>query len=147
MASTLIPASNSKSSWGGLEVSQKALTFIPYRGYHINIYASDSRDGDPIKYFGSPLVLLNPKSAKYSFNKILGKHQVSFDVDMWNQDVEDFVIEHLNELPNRPKTDRKHVQGIPFEEVILCSNVTSPMFELPSEWTPYQLDTKVNFTL
>ena len=148
MSSNLIPANNGKSSWGGLEVSQKALTFIPYRDFHINIYASESRDGDPIKYFGSPLVLLNPKSAKYSFNKIRERHQVSFDVDMWNQDVEDFVVEHLNQLPNRPKTDNKHVQGIPFEEVILCSNEPSKMFdELLSEWIPYQLDTKVKFTL
>ena len=85
MSSNVIPANGGNSSWGGLEASQKALTFIPYRDFHINIYASDSRDGDQIKYFGSPLVLLNPKSAKYSFNITLRKHEVSFDVDMWNK--------------------------------------------------------------
>ena len=148
MPLNLIPVNSGKSSWGGLEVSQTALTFIPYRDYHISIYESKSQDGDPIKYFGSPIVLLNPNSAKYFFSKNSGRHQVTFDVDMWNQEVEDFVIEHLNQLPNRPKTDSNYVQGIPFEEVILCSNEPSKMFdELLSEWIPYQLDTKVKFTL
>jgi len=66
---------------------------------------------------------------------------------MWNKDVEKLVIKHLNDLPNRPKTDNKHVQGIPFEEVILCSNKSSQMYELVSEWKPYQLKTKVKFSL
>jgi len=66
---------------------------------------------------------------------------------MWNQDVKDLVLEHLNKRPKKTKTDSDHVQVIPFEEFILCSKVVSPMYELLSEWTPYQLDTKVNFTL
>jgi len=109
MSSNVIPANGGKLSWGGLEVSQKSITSIPYREYRIFIYSSDNRDGDPIKYYCTPLVLLNPKSAKYSFNPIRERHQVSFDVDMWNQDVEDLIIGHLNQLPNRPKTDSKHV--------------------------------------
>jgi len=147
MSSNFIPANSGKSSWGGLEVSQTAFSLIPYRDYHIYIYASDSRDGNPIKYFFSPLALLNPESSKYSFNRINKKHEVTFDVDMWNQDVEDFVIDHLNQLPNRPKTDKNHVQGIPFEEVILCSNASSQMFELVSEWKSYRLNKAIKFTL
>ena len=50
------------------------------------------------KYFYSPLALLDNKSANSSYNRITNRPEMSFRVEMWNDKVQNEVVQHLNEI-------------------------------------------------
>ncbi len=138
-----------RSTWGELEISQRAFGYMPFRNFHVSIYESAvtvRKHGDERKFFCSPLVILDPDSAESVFNWVTEQHQALFQVELWNQEVKAQVIEYLSRATGAIINDFQ-VTVIPFEEVILSSNVSSEMFEEIQGWVPYQLHEKVLFTL
>lgn len=139
----------SKSTWGELEISQRAFNYMPFRNFHVSIYENGvtvRKPGEERKYFCSPLVILVPGSAEAVYNWITKQHQVRFDIELWNQGVEAEVIEYLTRVTGTTVHDYQ-VTVIPFEEVILSSLVSSELFDGLQGWVPYQLHDKVLFTL
>ncbi len=139
----------SRSTWGELEISQRAFGYMPFRNFHVSIYESAitvRKHGDERKFFCSPLVVLDPESAEAVFNWVTEQHQVRFQVELWNQDVETQVVEYLSRATGSTVNDFQ-VTVIPFEEVILSSLVSSELFEEIQGWVPYQLHERVLFTL
>ena len=139
----------SRSTWGELEISQRAFGYMPFRNFYVSIYENAitvRKPGEERKYFCSPLVILVPESAKSLFNHITEQYQVRFDVELWNQGIEAEVIEYLTRVTGKTVHDHQ-VTVIPFEEVILSSLVSSELFDGIQGWVPYQLHERVLFTL
>jgi len=139
----------SRSTWGELEISQRAFGYMPFRNFYVSIYENSitvRKPGDERKYFCSPLVILVPESARAVFNWITEQYQVRFDVELWNQGIEAEVIEYLTRITGTAVHDHQ-VTVIPFEEVILSSLVASELFDGIQGWVPYQLHERVLFTL
>jgi len=143
------PKEASRSTWGELEISQRAFGYMPFRNFHVSIYESAitvRKHGDERKFFCSPILILDPDSAKPVFNFVTEQYQARFQVELWNQDVKAEVIEYLSRATGTTVNDYQ-VTVIPFEEVILSSLVSSELFEEIQGWVPYQLHEKVLFTL
>lgn len=139
----------SKSTWGELEISQKAFGYMPFRNFHVSIYENSitvKKCGEVRKYFCSPLVILIPESAQFICNQIYETYQVRFDVELWNQSVQAEVIKYLSRITGTTVNDYQ-VTVIPFEEVILSSLVASELYDGIQGWVPYQLHERVLFTL
>jgi hypothetical protein len=88
------------------------------------------------KYFYSPLALLDHQSAESSFNNVTKRSEMRFDVEMWNDKVQNEVVKHLNQIVVQ-EIKSNQVAIIPLEKVILTSNIPTEDYSLSSVWTNY----------
>lgn len=91
---------------------------VPLGDFSVRIY----RSSGSIKHYFSPLALLEHTSAKASKNSLTGEHQMTFRVEMWNEELEQLIDEHLSK--NNGKSLLPYALGVmPFERVSLrCRN-------------------------
>ncbi|KAI9554810.1 hypothetical protein GHT06_020087 [Daphnia sinensis] len=137
-------------SWSNLQISQRAIGYVPYLDYSIAVYESlDSSvktEAKKIKYFYTPVVLLDPRSAKYQYHQLIEKHTVIFDVTLWDDDIQQRVVSYLNE-EMKLNADKSQINVIPFEKLILTTDVHSNAFTCPKEWKFIQMHKVVSFRL
>ena len=129
------------SSWAKLQISPDTLSSMEYGNFLIEIYEhANNHKATTIenqkKYFYSPLALLDNKSANSSYNRITNRPEMSFRVEMWNDKVQNEVVQHLNEIVGHEIKSNK-VRVIPLEKVILSSNVPTADYSLSPVWTNY----------
>lgn len=144
------PSLNPGSTWGELQISQRAVAYMPYRDFHVSVFEGIGTlkhgEIDDKKYFCSPIVTLCPETVKSRFNAVSQCHQVHLEIELWNREVESMVAQHMKKETGK-SVDESKISVIPFEEVILCCTIATPMFELTNTWMPYQLHNKVKFYL
>ena len=127
--------------------SFKPTFFIPYRGICITIYQSSNETEGPRtdectnniqQYYYAPILLLEPSTAEYQYLVLKRKHAVSFDVIMWNNDVENAVLDFMqNQLKVNVK--RAQLMPVPFEKVLLAftNSFDEDTWKCPNDWQWY----------
>ena len=148
-----------QSSWSKLQISPDTIGSVKYGALRINVYAharnQHQQTTQPTatsnRYFYAPLCLLNHKTATSSVNVNANpsqKYQVSFDVEMWNDDLQKEVTNWIKEKDKNVNEDL--VQITPFEQVTLgfsCATCFSDRFSLSTAWMPYTMTKSVTMRL
>jgi hypothetical protein len=88
------------------------------------------------KYFYSPIALLDYRNAISRLNKVTNKPEMRFSIEMWNDKVQNEVVKHLRKIVGKEIQSDK-VRVIPFEKVILKSNIPTSDYSLSPVWTNY----------
>jgi hypothetical protein len=154
LATDVICQSNESSSfsWAQLQISPNGLCSMPYGSFRINIYehtnnqqqATTNRSNK--KYFYAPIALLDHKSAVTPFNNVTRQAEVRFRIEMWNDKVENQIVNYLTEFVGQ-KIQSNQVQVIPFEKLVLASTTPSTAVLLTTNWLPYQMQKSLQFTM
>jgi hypothetical protein len=111
------------SSWAKLQISPDDIGSMPYGNKRIKIYEHAANQRNYVaplsknmssKYYYAPITLLDHKSARSSFNNVTKRAEMEFRIEMWNDDVEQKIIDWIKrELDSAVK--ESFVQVIPFE--------------------------------
>ena len=146
------------SSWAKLQVSPDTIGSVKYGDIRIDIY-EHTRNEKTIsstpsnnRYFYAPLSLLNHKSVNSIFNNNANqaqKYQVSFDVEMWSENLQKEVTDWIRRNKDK-NVNEDLVQIIRFEQVMLgfsCATCFNDRFTLSTAWTPYQSSKRVTMRL
>ena len=149
------------SSWAKLKISPDVLGSMPYGNFRIDIYEHSSNQrirsstSEPaeiakqnlFKYYYAPIVLLDNASAASYFNNFTGQFELTFRVELWNDDVQLKVTNWIKqEIDSSAKASL--IQVIPFEKMILANSAsTKQRYQLPKSWMPYQKQKDVRFKL
>ena len=153
MGRAVLPsADTTEGSWGKLKVSPDDIGSVIYGNYRIVVYAHTKNNYETAtsnttpstnRYFYTPLSLLNHKTAVSLFNNNANeaqKYQVTFDVEMWNDDLQKAVVDWIRRARDK-NVNEDLVEIIKFEKVMLsfsCTTCFSARYTLPTTWTPYQ---------
>jgi hypothetical protein len=122
---------------------------MEYGNFRIEIYQHVNNQkaiANQKKYFYSPLSLLDHKSAISRYNRITKQSEMRFRVEMWNDKVQNEIVKHLNEIVGH-EIKSNQVAIIPFEKVILTSNVLTEDYSISPEWTNYDKSKTIWFYL
>ena len=102
------------------------------------------------KFFYAPITLLDHESATSSFNNLTSTPEMSFRVQLWNDQVQTAVTSWIKREINSTAKD-SFIQVIPFEKIVLTSTMAfsqqQSRYQISKEWIPYQLEKDVWFTL
>lgn len=73
---------------------------MPYNSYRINIYEHSNNNmpgfHGPKRYYYAPIVLLDHSSAYSYYNNVTNEPELLFQVEMWNEDVEEKIVKYIN---------------------------------------------------
>jgi hypothetical protein len=151
----LVITDNSKSddntsSFDTLELAPTFLTAMKYGEIRLDIYEhADNKKSITLpanyKYFYAPIALLDHNSAVASFNNVKKQAQVSFRIEMWNEKIENQVVNYLTEF-KKQAIPTYNVQVLPLQRVMLHNPRPSSIFSLP-DWLPYRHDKWLNFKM
>ena len=144
-------STDSNSSWAKLQISPDSLCSMPYGSFRVNIYEHAYNQKSTTlptrrKYYYAPIALLDHKSAVSDFNNVTNQAEMRFRIEMWNDQVENEVVNYLEKIVNE-KVELHQVQVIPLEKVILASTVPSTAYSLSCNWLPYNLHKSLWFTI
>jgi hypothetical protein len=139
------------SSWAKLQISPDTLVSMAYGNFRVDIYDHANNHKSTTapsnyKYFYAPIALLDHQGATSSFNNVTKKAEMRFRIEMWNDKVQNQVVNYLGKVVGRQVNDHQ-VQVIPFENVILSSTSTSNIYSLGTDWKSYRQHKFVWFTL
>ena len=123
---------------------EKILASMPYKHFRVNIYQNSPTCYT--RYFYSPIALLDQQTIISHYNHISHRTEVSFRIELWNEDVENHVISYLKKIVGSHIEDHQ-VQMIPFDSVQLSSIGEPHGYRLSQDWTPFQLNKSLGFTL
>lgn len=125
-------------------ISEKIMASMPYQHFRVNIYKNSSaRD---TRYFYTPLALLDQETIISQYNSINRRAEVSFRIELWNKNVETHVISYLKKIVGTC-IENHQVQIIPFDCVLLSSIEEPQGYRLNQNWTLFQLNKSIEFTL
>lgn len=119
---------------------------MPFRNFRIQIYQQEA-DTSATRYYFTPLSLLDQHSATCRTNAITEEFEMRFIVHMWDDLLEDQVVEYLNTIQTTCQVQKHHVQVLPFEWVILTSANLSDRYSVKSSWQRYQQDKYLWFNI
>ena len=144
-------STDSNSSWAKLQISPDSLCLMPYKNFRVNIYEHAYNQKSTTlstrrKYYYAPIALLDHKSAVSDFNNVTNQAEMRFRIEMWNDQVENEVVNYLEKIVNE-KVELHQVQVIPLEKVILASTVPSTAYSLTNNWLPYNHHKSLWFTI
>ena len=136
---------------GELEISPNIVGSVPYKNFRINVYEHTSTQttslkSAPKKFFYSPISLLEPSSATSTFNIVTSQAEMKFHIEMWNDYVQQLVVDWIKREID-PTVRESLVQVIPFDKILLVQSSAQQLYRISNEWTPYQLQKDVHFTL
>lgn len=143
------------SPWVKLGISSRPLGSISYRDFRVNVYQQlDKRMVNRIsqmnsyqtRYFYAPIALLDQSSATSEHNQVTKQFEMNFNIEMWNDELSDKIIDYLIETVNEDIKPHQ-VQVIPFDKVILGSSISSTVYSLPSKWLSYRQEKSLSFSL
>ena len=109
-----------------------------YHHFHVKIYKQLST---PPRFYYEPILLLDPLKTVSKFDKATEQHYVRFTIQMWDQKVEEQVVNWIKRLPGSQDVEDFCVQTMPFEKVRLVFRdipSTSKSYRLPEQWRTYQ---------
>jgi hypothetical protein len=114
---------------------------MKYGNFHIEIYEHINNQkatttASEKKYFYSPIALLDHKSAISRLNRFTKQPEMRFRLEMWNDKVENEVVQHLIKIVGQEIQPNK-VRVIPLEKVILTSKLPTADYLLSPVWTYY----------
>jgi hypothetical protein len=106
------------SSWAKLQISPDTLVSMAYGNFRVDIYDHANNHKSTTapsnyKYFYAPIALLDHQGATSSFNNVTKKAEMRFRIEMWNDKVQNQVVNYLGKVV------------ILFENVILSSTSSS----------------------
>lgn len=132
------------------QVSQGPLSSMQYGNVRVQISEDAKNPTSPeIKkmYYYSPLTLLDHKSAKSGFNNVTKQAELRFRIEMWNDDVNNKVVEYLSQfLGYEVKPSQVKVRS--FDKVMMANaNPFPAVYTLSNDWLPYQMEKSIWFTL
>lgn len=119
---------------------------MPFRNFRIQIYQEEV-DPAITRYYFTPLALLDQKSATCRVNVLTEEIEMRFIVHMWNDLLEDQVVQYLNTIQTTCQVQKHNVQVLPFEWVILTSASLSDRYSIKSSWQRYQQDKYIWFNI
>jgi hypothetical protein len=133
-----------------MQISPDSLSSLKYGNFHIEIYEHINNHKTTTtsekKYFYSPIALLDHKNAFSRFNKVTKKQEMRFSIEMWNDQVENEVVQHLKQIVGSEIQPYK-VRVFPLENVILISNTPTEGYSLSPVWTHYDKSKKLRLSL
>ena len=143
--------SSSSYSWAKLQISSDTLSSMEYGNYRVDIYehSKNQHPNTPSnrhKYYYAPIALLDHKSAISSYNKVTKNPEMKFRIEMWNKNVTEKVVLHLNNFVDH-RVSEDQVAVIPFENVILVNLLPSSSFSMSTHWKGIRHDRHIWFTL
>ena len=140
----------SSSQWAKMQISPDSLSSLKYGNFHIEIYEhinnNKTTTNSEKKYFYSPIALLDHTNAFSRFNKVTKKHEMRFPIEMWNDQVENEVVQRLKQIVG-PEIQPYNLRVIPLENVILISNTPTEGYSLSPVWTHYDKSKKLRLSL
>ena len=135
---------------GPHQLDPDLMDIIPMRYKNFRVKISKQL-GTPCRYYYEPVVLLNPQKIQSQINKANGQAYVRFPIQMWDEQIEEQVINWLKRLPGSQDVEDFSIQMMPYDEVRLVTrrdDSTSIGYHLPKYPTPYQhLDQSLQFHL
>lgn len=142
---------SSPSLWAKLKISPDTLVSMEHGSFRVDIYEhADNHKENTLpsrhKYFYAPIALLDNKGATSSFNNVTQKAEMRFQIEMWNQEIQNKVVKYLGQVLGR-KVNSHQVQIIPLENVILASTFSSTFFTLSTDWKPCRQHKSLWFAL
>nr|CAH0100531.1 unnamed protein product [Daphnia galeata] len=145
------PDISASSSWAKLQISPDTLVSMAYGNFRVDIYEhannhKSTTTPSNCKYFYAPIALLDHQGATSSFNNVTKKAEMRFRIEMWNDKVQNQVVNYLGKVVGR-QVDDHQVQVIPFENVILSSTSSSNIYSLGTDWKSYRQHKFFWFTL
>ena len=131
---------------------EELVPFIPmrYRNFRLQIY---KKLGPPTRFFYEPALLLDPQKIQSQVNKTTGKAYIRFPVQMWDEELEEQVVNWLKNHPDihNDKADNYCVQVMPYDGLRLVPSgdlATSGDYHPSKQATSYrQLDQGLQFHL
>lgn len=120
--------------------------------FHIRLYQRSllSEFDNNKKFYYAPLALLEHTSAKSSWNHLAGQHQMTFRVEMWNEELHQMVTQYLSNVTHQT-VEWNQVSVLPFDRVSIrcqhegCSSADS---RLISSWYSFaQSPKKMQFRI
>lgn len=145
-------AENSATSWSKLQISPNELGSVKYGNFLVKIYEHFQNHVNTTflphkKYFFAPLSRLDHHSANCSFNGVTKEYQMRFHIEMWNDMVQDQVVDYLTKVFGK-KIERHQIQVVPFEKIFLKNTKPSAICQVSNDWLPVdKLSETVEFTL
>jgi len=141
------------SSWSLLKISPNVVGSVPYKHFRINVYehAAQTNSRPTLKkFFYAPISLLEPESATSTFNIVTSQAEMKFHIEIWNDYVQQLVVDWIKREID-PTVRESLVQVIPFDKILLVQSLPSSashqLYRISNDWTPYQLQKEVHFTL
>ena len=146
---------DSDGGWSKLEISPNVIGSVPYSNFRINVYehAANNESSNLKKFFYAPISFLDHASAVSYLNNVTKQAEMRFRIELWNDAIQKDVTSWIKrEIDSRIKDSS--IQVIPFEKVIIAASSDAAqqqqpemMYQLPRDWTPYQLQKDVRFKL
>ncbi len=127
---------------------QKLIGSVDYSNFLVHVYqdntinltssTSNSRHQYTKVYYYTPLALLDIKSIRSNRNYPEDQHEVTFNIEIWNDIIQDRVIHHLQEIFRVNITENHQIQIIPFGNVMLdcTTNKSTNVFWLDFDKKP-----------
>jgi hypothetical protein len=133
-----------------MQIPLDSLSSLKYGNFHIEIYEHTTNHKATThsekKYFYSPIALLDHKNAFSRYNKVTKKQEMRFHIEMWNDQVENEVVQRLKQIVG-PEIQPYNVRVIPLENVILISNTPTEGYSLSPVWTHYDKSKTLRLSL
>lgn len=122
------------------QVSPQIVASINYENFKISIYQNALNDADPNshnkkQFYYSPLLILNPTSSYYSYNEFEQLHQMIFEIQMWNDELEKLVYNYVKERDT--KIEPSQISVLPIEQVKVEFPIKSNQFKIDNTWISY----------
>lgn len=140
-------SNNRESLWSKFKISSHKLGSMPYEDYGISIYAHSENSlkaNNEKQYFYAPISQLLHKSAEASFNNVTKQHEVTFSIQMWNDELEEQVKKYTEKLAKHP-VEKDQIPVLPIEKCKLSINHQSDTYHLNDNWIDYKRDKFLRF--
>ena len=154
----------SSHSWSQLEISPNIVGSVRYANFRVDVYEHarnskmDNNDKQSQqcscgieykKYYYKPIAMLDSNSAHSSYNNVTNRPEMTFWIEMWNDNVEKAVNDWVNKHKFGNKLIGNQVEVIPFEKIIMTTASSSSEeqrnYYLDNVWISYQRQDRVKF--
>ncbi|XP_055347947.1 uncharacterized protein LOC129595064 [Paramacrobiotus metropolitanus] len=134
----------SAAGWGHIEMAPTAIMNVPYHNFRVSVYQRSvtATQDDGNQFYYTPLLLLQPETAKSVSNPFTQKYQVTFEVTMWNAALEEYLQIVLSKRTNLeiPITS---IRPLPVEQIRLEAHEHSPLYTVDSNWQSNAMNSNV----
>jgi len=142
---------DTSASWAKLEISDDVIGYMDYDTYTVKIYDHASnkdvnKKSEEKKYYFEPFGQLDHQSAKSFFNNISEKAEMTFNVNMWNDNLRNAVHRFLSDNLKLGPVNINLVRVLPMDRVMLFNEIgSSQHFEIEKNWINYKSDKYLKF--
>ena len=138
LSKNTLNASETTSTWFQLQISPQVFGTINYENFKVSIFQHNNNEKlivDKKRFYYSPILLLSSNSSVISFNYFKNMEELRFKVEMWNDEIENLIIQNLKE--KNISIESTQLSLLPIEQIKIEYPLHSSNYEVENKWVSY----------